>query len=384
MLGHYGTIIGSNGNGVTMSDIFISYASADRERARLLAEALSRRGYSVWWDRTIPPGRVFDEVIQEAIQGARCMIVLWSGDSVRSNWVKTEASEGASRGILVPALIGNVAPPIEFKRIQSANLAQWSGDDADAEFQNLMQSVERLMQQAPGATTAGDNATRTVQPFPASLPSRMSALKTFGMGATFSTLVMGGVWLYTKLDKEQGLPPSVASAPAPAAGKPSETAPPAAAPAATSQAPAKAAARGRVNLLSAEQGGQVLVASSDQWKVLINGNEEDYVWTDTGFGVFGFRDGRSALIDTFALLIPKQADVNVKDFELFVGNTSPTGPFESIGRFSTLNMRMMQNPYQEFHFPPVKAKYLKLQTLRSHTDAQTMYAHEIQLFGQLQ
>ena len=43
-----------------MSDIFISYASADRDRARLLADALAQKGWSVWWDRTIPPGKEFD------------------------------------------------------------------------------------------------------------------------------------------------------------------------------------------------------------------------------------------------------------------------------------------------------------------------------------
>jgi len=102
-------------------DIFLSYAGVDRERAKVLADALARASYSVWWDRTIPPGRVFDEVIQEAIAAARCVIVLWSADAVRSNWVKTEAAEGASRGLLVPALIEDVAPPIEFKRIQAAN-----------------------------------------------------------------------------------------------------------------------------------------------------------------------------------------------------------------------------------------------------------------------
>ncbi len=37
-----------------MSDIFLSYASEDRERVRPLAEALSRQGWAVWWDRIIP------------------------------------------------------------------------------------------------------------------------------------------------------------------------------------------------------------------------------------------------------------------------------------------------------------------------------------------
>ena len=134
-----------------MADIFISYASSDRERARQLADSLASRGYKVWWDRTIPPGRVFDEVIQEALHAAKCVIVLWSAQSVRSNWVKTEAAEGASLGRLVPALVERVLPPIEFKRIQAADLNDWTGDEDHAEFRKLLASVDRLLRQPAGA-----------------------------------------------------------------------------------------------------------------------------------------------------------------------------------------------------------------------------------------
>ena len=48
-----------------MSDVFLSYANADRERAGAVAELLRQRGYSVWWDRTIPPGRVFDADVSD-------------------------------------------------------------------------------------------------------------------------------------------------------------------------------------------------------------------------------------------------------------------------------------------------------------------------------
>ena len=54
-----------------MSHIFLSYASEDRERVRPLAEALSRRGWEVWWDRTIPPGKTWREVIAAALAEAR-------------------------------------------------------------------------------------------------------------------------------------------------------------------------------------------------------------------------------------------------------------------------------------------------------------------------
>jgi hypothetical protein len=55
-----------------MSDIFISYARSDREKARLLAETLQQEGLSIWWDPEIPPGKSFDEVIEDAIDKANC------------------------------------------------------------------------------------------------------------------------------------------------------------------------------------------------------------------------------------------------------------------------------------------------------------------------
>jgi hypothetical protein len=81
-------------------DIFISYASADRPRVVPLVDALRQKGWSVWWDRTIPPGKTWDQVIEAALDAARCVIVLWSKESVKAHWVLTEAEEGRRRGIL--------------------------------------------------------------------------------------------------------------------------------------------------------------------------------------------------------------------------------------------------------------------------------------------
>jgi hypothetical protein len=106
----------------TPEEIFLSYASPDRELAKALASALQAEGWSVWWDRTIPPGAIFDEVIESALSAARCVVVLWSKDSVVSNWVKNEAREAVKRRILIPATVAEVTIPFEFRHIQVADL----------------------------------------------------------------------------------------------------------------------------------------------------------------------------------------------------------------------------------------------------------------------
>jgi hypothetical protein len=130
-----------------MSDIFVSYASEDRARAKVLAGALERQGWSVWWDRRIAPGKQFSQVIKEAIDEAKCIIVLWSKESVKSAWVQNEAAEGARREILVPALIDDVEIPFEFRRIQAARLVDWEGRSPHPEFDILLEAVCAILGQ---------------------------------------------------------------------------------------------------------------------------------------------------------------------------------------------------------------------------------------------
>ena len=128
-----------------MSDIFLSYASEDRPWVRSLVSTLERQGWSVWWDRTILPGKTFDQAIQEALDTAKCMIVVWSEASVESDWVKAEAAEGVRRRILVPVLIDDVRLPLEFRRIQAAHLLDWHGTEPHPEFDKVVQAVTHLV-----------------------------------------------------------------------------------------------------------------------------------------------------------------------------------------------------------------------------------------------
>jgi hypothetical protein len=58
-----------------MTDVFISYANEDRERAGRLANALESCGWSVWWDRKIIAGQAFDEAIERELETAKCVVV---------------------------------------------------------------------------------------------------------------------------------------------------------------------------------------------------------------------------------------------------------------------------------------------------------------------
>ncbi|HEX9985842.1 MAG TPA: toll/interleukin-1 receptor domain-containing protein [Thermoanaerobaculia bacterium] len=109
-----------------MADVFLSYASEDRETAARFAAVLAQRGFSVWWDRDIAPGRPFADVLEEELQQAKCVVVLWSNAARTSHWVFGEADEGLRRGVLVPVRLDATVPiPLQFRRIQMADLCRW-------------------------------------------------------------------------------------------------------------------------------------------------------------------------------------------------------------------------------------------------------------------
>jgi hypothetical protein len=142
-----------------------------------------------------------------------------------------------------------------------------------------------------------------------------------------------------------------------------------------------------VNLLAPENGGHVIVASGDDWLDTIDGKEGFhqiyYGLGEKNQAVYAFKDEKTAVIDMFTILISGTHDENVKEFELFAGNTSPTGPFESIGTFTTQNIKLYKTPYQEFRLPHVTAKYLKVKLLSTYGDLNHPILEEVQAFGRL-
>jgi hypothetical protein len=127
-----------------MYDIFLSYASKDRLRAKKIAEDLHAKGFKVWWDRDIPPGEEFEKIIIEAINDSSCVVVLWSIESIKSINVKDEARIAYDLKKLKPAKIDNVDPPYPFGSIQSADLTNWEAETNSPEFNRLINAIKNL------------------------------------------------------------------------------------------------------------------------------------------------------------------------------------------------------------------------------------------------
>jgi len=143
-----------------VADIFISYSSSDRPKAKALAEAMQEQGWSVWWDRKIPLGKSFDQVIEQELDAARCVVVVWTNASIASDWVKTEAAEGARRRVLLPVFMDDVKIPLEFRRLQAANLTEWRPGSPNSEFDRLVRYVGEMLGQPTVAEPRGEDAAR--------------------------------------------------------------------------------------------------------------------------------------------------------------------------------------------------------------------------------
>lgn len=138
----------------TMPDIFLSYSRADRPKAQTLAQALEAEGLTVWWDKVLRAGQTYDEVTETMLREAKVTIVLWSETSVKSKWVRAEATLGQRYCEFVPAMIEEAERPIMFELVQTADLIGWDGDRADPRWNGFVEDVKRSLEKAKSSAPA--------------------------------------------------------------------------------------------------------------------------------------------------------------------------------------------------------------------------------------
>ena len=118
--------------------------------------------------------------------------MLWSEKSIASEWVRSEASEARRRGILVPAFIEAVNPPLAFRLLQGADLTTWTPGAPSEEFENLTRRVAELV--GPSTQISGTHRPQGWSPGD-HRPARRPRSWWAGAAAAVSLLLVAGALL---------------------------------------------------------------------------------------------------------------------------------------------------------------------------------------------
>ncbi|HEU5285456.1 MAG TPA: TIR domain-containing protein, partial [Sphingomicrobium sp.] len=187
-----------------MARVFLSYDHEDVARAAPIASALEKAGHSVWWDRQIHGGAEYQTEIESAVQRADAVVVLWSGRSIQSAWVRDEAAEGRDQSKLVPVLLEPVRPPMGFRQYQTIDLSSRRRVSGPTQLDQLLRAVTKMSGRAPSTQ-------QSLSPAVAAQSFDRRAVLAGGAVATAAAIGIGG-WALLK-PKSAGAPDSIAVLP---------------------------------------------------------------------------------------------------------------------------------------------------------------------------
>lgn len=128
-----------------MADIFISYSRNDRERCTAIRDILDSLKVSIWFDVGIGAGSSFDREIEREIDAAKALLVLWSEDSVESDWVRNEARTGKEKSGLIAVQLTPCTLPLEFRSVQAEVLAEGAEGTDNPVWLGILERIGDLL-----------------------------------------------------------------------------------------------------------------------------------------------------------------------------------------------------------------------------------------------
>jgi|KBSMisStandDraft_5_1062788.scaffolds.fasta_scaffold183557_1 hypothetical protein len=93
-----------------MADVFISYSKSYVQITRDLAADLEAKGLTVWWDTDLLAGESFRQRIIQELQACKATIVIWTPQSVISDYVISEAERARKAGKLIQVRTEDIQP----------------------------------------------------------------------------------------------------------------------------------------------------------------------------------------------------------------------------------------------------------------------------------
>ena len=67
-----------------------------------LSAFLEAEGWTVWWDKSLGAADLYRDEIMKQLAAARAVITIWSPNSIKSDWVRSEAGAAKREGKLIP------------------------------------------------------------------------------------------------------------------------------------------------------------------------------------------------------------------------------------------------------------------------------------------
>jgi len=140
-----------------MAEVFVSYASADRDNAFRIASFLEGEGISCWIaPRDVPPGMEYGAAILQGIETSRALVLVLSEESNDSQFVRKEVERAVSKAKpVLPVRIREVTPSGSLEFFISSS--QWVDAWRSPMEQHLTQlaAAIRAIGGAPGAPVTG-------------------------------------------------------------------------------------------------------------------------------------------------------------------------------------------------------------------------------------
>jgi hypothetical protein len=189
--------------GKPMPDVFVSYATPDREAAYAVAGFLEGRGITCWIaPRNVAPGADYGSAIMEAIGEVKALVLILSEDANSSQYVRREVERAVSRTKpVLPVRIREVTPSGSLEFFVGAN--QWVDafkSPLEAQLLPLVQAIGNL------AGTAGPGPKATIRPrrrlWPMLVAAGLAAVAAIAVAVWFFMLrapalvpqFLAGVW----------------------------------------------------------------------------------------------------------------------------------------------------------------------------------------------
>lgn len=107
-------------------DVFVSYQHNDRPWVEDLCASIESIGVKPWFDRHLRAGERWDSMIWNMINKAKQVVVVWSSESIHSDYVLAEAHYARVKRKIVPVMkVRDIELPVPFNTLQAIDLSIW-------------------------------------------------------------------------------------------------------------------------------------------------------------------------------------------------------------------------------------------------------------------